>query len=86
MGILCIISHILGSDCCWLISKPFPNSTTKVSITFPSIIELVAFKNECACDAIYVERDALLLVGSFTEEQLQIANYKYAATFEIMKE
>ena len=64
---------------------PLPNST-KVSITFPSIIELVAFKNECVCDDFYVERDALLLVGSFTGEQLQIANDKYAASFEIMKE
>ena len=65
---------------------PSPNSTKKVSISFPSIIELVAFKNECASDDFYVDRDALLLVGTFTGEQLQIANYKYAATFEIMKE
>jgi hypothetical protein len=65
---------------------PFTSGTKKVSITFPSITELMAFKQECACNDFYVERDALLLVGSFTEEQLQIANYKYAASYEVITE
>ena len=65
---------------------PFSNGKKKAILTFHSIIDLTIFKKEYACDDFYVERDALLLVGSFTEEQLQIANYKYAATYEIMKE
>ena len=63
---------------------PFSNDKKKVTLTFRSITALHDFKNECGCDDFYVERDRLLLVGTFTEEQLQIANYKYAANYKLM--
>ena len=87
MGILFISSfYKYGCDCCVIFIMPFSTVTKRVSITFPTIAQLNAFKHECGCHDFYVERDALLLVGSFTEEQLQIANYKYGATYEVMKE
>ena len=63
---------------------PFSTKRKKVTLTFKSITMLKAFKHECSCDDFYIERDVLLLVGTFTEEQLQIANYKYGATYEIV--
>jgi len=61
---------------------PFSQTKKKVTITFQSIKDLMLFKKECACDDFYVDRDTLTLVGTFTEEQLQIANYKYAAAYQ----
>ena len=62
---------------------PFSNGKQKVVLVFRSIAALSGFKNECTCDDFYVDRDALTIVGSFTEEQLQIANFKYFATWEV---
>ena len=52
---------------------------TKVFLCFHSLDDLSAFKNECACNDFYIDRDALTLVGSFTEPQLKIATGKYQA-------
>ena len=63
---------------------PFSSNKKKATLIFKSITDLANFKNECGCDDFYIERDGLLLVGTFTEEELQIANYKYAATYKIV--
>ena len=63
---------------------PFSNDKKKVTLIFQSITALNNFKNECGCEDFYIVRDGLLLVGSFTEEELQIANYQYGATYEIV--
>jgi len=63
---------------------PFSNDKKKATLIFKSITDLTNFKNECGCDDFYIERDGLLLVGTFTEQELQIVNYKYAATYEIV--
>jgi hypothetical protein len=55
------------------------NSTKKIMLSFNSMDDLSAFKRECACDDFYIDRDALTLVGSFTEVQLEIAKAKYSA-------
>jgi hypothetical protein len=62
---------------------PFANDKKKATLTFRSITDLANFKNECGCDDFYIERDGFLLVGTFSEEELQLANYKYAATCKI---
>lgn len=51
----------------------------KVILSFHSMEDLSKFKKECACDDFYIDRDALSLVGSFTEAQLQIAVTNYHA-------
>lgn len=66
----------------WLVYMPFSETKKKVTLTFQSINTLSLFKKECECDDFYVDRDTLTLVGSFTEEQLQVANYKYLATYQ----
>ena len=62
---------------------PVSSNKKKATLIFQSITDLTNFKNECGCDDFYIERDGLLLVGTFTEEELQIANYKYAAAYEL---
>ena len=62
---------------------PFTSTLKKAIIRFPSLVDLSNFKHDCACADFYVDRDALTLVGSFTEEQLQIANYSYGGMYKI---
>ena len=71
-----------GIDYCIFFSMPFTMGKKKATLIFSSITDLSKFKNECSCDDFYVERDNLLLVGNFTEDQLQVANYKYGATYQ----
>lgn len=52
---------------------------TQVTLLFPSIDAMSSFKKECACVDFYIDRDALTLVGSFTEEQVDFAMQKYQA-------
>jgi hypothetical protein len=52
----------------------------KVILSFHSMDDLSAFKKECACDDFYIDRDALTLVGSFSEAQLKVARDKYRAS------
>ncbi|GAA4746262.1 hypothetical protein [Flavisolibacter ginsenosidimutans] len=56
-------------------------SHTKVNLSFKSLTDLAAFKNECACKDFYIDRDSLTLVGTFSEEQLKIATGKYFALY-----
>lgn len=51
----------------------------QVKLLFDSLTALSQFKNECACSNFYIDRDALTLVGSFTEAQVAIAVGKYNA-------
>ncbi|RYZ54250.1 MAG: hypothetical protein EOO14_14485 [Chitinophagaceae bacterium] len=60
---------------------PADESYTQVTLLFPSIASLSAFKNECACADFYIDRDALSLVGSFQQGQIDIAVEKYRARF-----
>lgn len=59
------------------------NHKKKATLIFQSIIDLTNFKHECGCDDFYIERDGLLLVGTFSDDELQLANYKYAASCKI---
>jgi hypothetical protein len=70
-------------DYCTIPTMPFSKGKKKATLIFSSIIDLSQFKNECSCDDFYVERDNLLMVGMFTEEQLQVANYTYGATCQL---
>ena len=51
----------------------------KVYLTFNSVADISKFKHECECGDFYIDRDLIMLVGSFSEEQLQLAFIKYAA-------
>jgi hypothetical protein len=51
----------------------------KVFLFFHSLDDLSAFKKQCCCEDFYIDRDALILVGSFIEAQLKIAIEKYHA-------
>ena len=51
----------------------------KVILLFHSLDDLSAFKKECFCEDFYIDRDAIMLVGSFIEAQLKIAISKYHA-------
>jgi hypothetical protein len=51
----------------------------KVILLFHSLDDLSAFKKECFCEDFYIDRDAIILVGSFIEAQLKIAIGKYHA-------
>ena len=57
------------------------DSRTHVTLLFPSIEAISAFKKECACADFYIDRDALSLVGSFQQAQIDIAIGKYGARF-----
>lgn len=61
---------------------PYINNPTKAILTFLSISDLSMFKNACACNDFYVDRDALTLVGNFTEEQCKMASDAYRAVCE----
>ena len=52
---------------------------SQVTLMFPSIDAISAFKKECACVDFYIDRDALTLVGSFTKGQVDFARQKYQA-------
>lgn len=65
------------------IHDPLSNAQSKaVTLTFNSISDLSKFKNDCNCSDFYIDRDALTLVGTFTDEQLQIAFNKYSAVLK----
>lgn len=51
----------------------------QATLLFPSLSAISQFKNECACGDFYIDRDALTLVGSFTETQVAFAVEKYNA-------
>jgi len=51
----------------------------EIVLLFKSVTEIEKFKHECECPEFYMDRDALTLVGTFTEAQLYIATSKYSA-------
>ncbi len=55
---------------------------TEIILSFRSVTELAKFKNECGCRDFYIDRDALTLVGTFSEEQIRLATTKYAAMYQ----
>ena len=61
---------------------PYTNNSKKATLTFLSITDLAKFKKACTCNDFYVDRDALTLVGSFTEEQCKTANHSYSASYK----
>ena len=69
--------------CCTKLMAVPAASHNKVNLSFKSLTDLAAFKNECLCDDFYIDRESLTLVGSFSEEQLKIATSKYFALYYI---
>jgi hypothetical protein len=67
--------------CCTRHMAHSPILPYKVNLSFKSLTDLAAFKNECGCNDFYIDRDELTLVGSFTEGQLKIATDKYRALY-----
>jgi hypothetical protein len=61
---------------------PLSSPVKRVAIIFPSIALLSNFKQACTCNDFYVDRDAFTLVGTFTEDQLQIANKGFLAVIK----
>lgn len=60
------------------------NATKKqVILSFQSITDISKFKHECGCRDFYIDRDSLTLVGTFTDEQLQLATLTYSAICKI---
>ena len=55
------------------------SAKTKMVIYFNSISDITQFKQECDFNDFYIDRDSISLVGSFTDDQLQIATSKYLA-------
>ena len=55
----------------------------KFKLSFKSINDISKFKHECACNDFYIDRDSLTLVGTFTQEQLQIATARYGVLYKI---
>lgn len=55
----------------------------QVILAFSSLIKIAQFKHECACPDFYIDRDKLMLVGSFRPDQVKIAVEKYKA--EVLK-
>lgn len=51
----------------------------QLSLLFKSGEVMTAFKRECACPDFYIDRDAIAIVGFFTNEQVQRAITKYEA-------
>jgi hypothetical protein len=49
------------------------------SIVFPSNEAISSFKHECQCNDFYIDRDAMTLVGFFTDEQIKLATEKFEA-------
>lgn len=49
----------------------------QVKLYFKSAAAISLFKLEAACKDFYIDRDALAMVGFFTEEQLRLAVTKY---------
>lgn len=54
-------------------------SAKKIVLVFKSITDISKFKHECECSDFYIDRDQLTLVGTFSDEQLQLATNKYSA-------
>lgn len=50
---------------------------TQISLFFTSAAAISQFKQESGCQDFYIERDALAVVGHFTEEQIGLAVAKY---------
>lgn len=57
----------------------------QVSLLFAMLDAMSRFKKEYACGDFYIDRDALTLVGSFTEEQMASAMGKYHAQSVTLK-
>lgn len=58
----------------------------QITLIFPSAAAIAQFKQEPFCCDFYIERDAMAVVGFFTEEQIQLALKKYDARFDTMDE
>lgn len=58
---------------------PFLVPKKQLSLFFGSTAAISLFKQECGCQDFYIDRDAVALVGFFTEEQVCLALTKYAA-------
>jgi hypothetical protein len=66
----------------WLLKVTYmPNVVViESAIFFLSNEAILSFKHECACNDFYIDRDAIALVGFFTQEQIQMAIERYGAS------
>ena len=53
-----------------------------VILSFETLTDISNFKRECQCNDFYIDRDALTLVGTFTEDQLLLATAKYNGSWK----
>lgn len=58
----------------------------QLRLLFKSGEVMTAFKRECTCPDFYIDRDAIAIVGFFTNEQVQMALTKYEAKIGIIAE
>lgn len=58
---------------------PFLVPKKQISLFFQSATAISLFKQESACQDFYIDRDAVAIVGFFTEEQIRLALTKYEA-------
>jgi hypothetical protein len=55
------------------------NPIQRVILSFKTLADISNFKKECNCNDFYIDRDSLSIVGSFADQQLQLAFNKYNA-------
>lgn len=58
---------------------PLPIPKKQASLYFNSTAAISLFKQEAACQDFYIDRDAVALIGFFTEAQIRLALTKYEA-------
>lgn len=56
------------------------------SLLFKSTAAISLFKKEAGCQDFYIDRDAVSVVGFFTEEQISLALKKYEARWSTVSE
>ena len=59
------------------LNMPLSIPKKQVSLFFKSAAAISQFKQESAAQDFYIDRDALAMVGFFTDEQLRLAVTKY---------
>jgi hypothetical protein len=78
----CLLNIFIGLVYCCTHRMAFSTVPFQpVNLSFTSLTDLTAFKNECNCSDFYRNRDSLTLVGSFSKEQLKIATGRYFALY-----
>lgn len=59
--------------------KPVSSTPRRFVLQFKNLSEVESFKKECDCNDMYIDKDAITIVGTFTELQLKSATSAYNA-------